>query len=97
MPEHVRNYVEYFAGVTGRDVKSGGDLILMSEKVYNFQRVFNIRLGHGLRRDDAIPYRSMGPVTEEEYLSRQERYDTQLAKIVGVDRSKWRAYSAATV
>ena len=85
VPEHVRNYVEYFAGVTGRDVKSGGDLILMSEKVYNFQRVFNIRLGHGLRRDDAIPYRSMGPVTEEEYLSRQERYDTQLAKIVGVD------------
>lgn len=79
VPEHVRNYVDYFVGVTGRnDVRSGDDLILMSERVYNFQRVFNLRLGHGLRRDDEIPYRSMGPVTAEEYESRQERYDKQL-------------------
>ena len=27
----------------------------------------------------------MGPVTEEEYLSRQERYDNQLKELVGID------------
>ncbi|MEW6550130.1 MAG: aldehyde ferredoxin oxidoreductase C-terminal domain-containing protein, partial [Spirochaetota bacterium] len=55
------------------------DLIRQSERVYNFQRVFNLRMGHGLRQDDYPPYRAMGPVTEKEYLSRQERYDKQLA------------------
>jgi aldehyde:ferredoxin oxidoreductase len=86
VPEHVENYVEFFAGMTGRsDVKSGDDLVLMSERVYNFQRVFNIRLGYGRRFNDAIPYRSMGPVTQEEYESRQGRYDAQLADELGLD------------
>ncbi|HNW35746.1 MAG TPA: aldehyde ferredoxin oxidoreductase C-terminal domain-containing protein, partial [Candidatus Ozemobacteraceae bacterium] len=31
------------------------------------------------------PYRSMGPVTREEYESRAERYDKQLKETVGVD------------
>ena len=85
VPEHVRNYVEFFAGVTGReDVKSGDDLVFMSERVYNFQRVFNIRLGYGRRFNDAIPYRSMGPVTQEEYVSREERYDKQLVEILNL-------------
>jgi aldehyde:ferredoxin oxidoreductase len=53
----------------------------MSEKVYNFQRVFNLRMGGGRRIDDTIPYRAMGPVTEDEYLSRQERYDGQLVEV----------------
>jgi aldehyde:ferredoxin oxidoreductase len=82
VPEHVQNYVDLFVGVTGReDVTSGEDLIKMSEAVYNFQRVFNFRMGFGMREDDAIPYRSVGPVTEEEYLSRQERYDRQLEEM----------------
>ncbi len=86
VPEHVQNYVEFFAGVTGRDdVKSGEDLVRMSERVYHFQRVFNIRLGKGRRAHDAIPYRSMGPVTEKEYASRQERYDRQLVEILDLD------------
>ena len=86
VPEHVRNYVEFFAGVTGRDdVKQGEDLVRMSERVYNFQRIFNIRLGYGRRCNDAVPYRSMGPVTEGEYLSRQERYDRQLVDLLGLD------------
>jgi len=86
VPEHVRNYVELFVGVTGReDVKSGEDLVRLSEAVYNFQRVFNLRLGFGTREHDAIPYRSMGPVTVEEYESRAERYDKQLKEIVGFD------------
>ncbi len=85
VPEHVRNFVEFFASITGRPVQSGEDLIRMSEAVYNFQRVFNIRLGKGRRQHDQVPYRSMGPVTVEEYESRRERYDRQLVDKVGLD------------
>jgi aldehyde:ferredoxin oxidoreductase len=86
VPEHVQNYVELFVGVTGRqDVKSGEDLVRMSESVYNFQRVFNLRVGFGTREHDAIPYRSVGPVTVEEYESRAERYDKQLKELVSLD------------
>jgi len=84
VPHHVQNYVEIYSGVTGYEV-TGEDLIAMSERVYNLQRVFNIRLGHGLRDHDAIPYRSAGPVTQEEYESRAERYDTQLQELIGLD------------
>jgi len=84
VPEHVANYCDVFAGVTGIEVKPE-DLILQSERVYNFQRVFGVRMGFGTREHDAIPYRSAGPVTEEEYTSRAERYDGQLAEKVGVD------------
>jgi aldehyde:ferredoxin oxidoreductase len=84
IPHHVANYVEIFSGVTGREV-TADDLIRMSESVYNFQRVFNIRLGKGLREHDAIPYRSQGPVTEAEYRSRQDRYDQQLRDWLNLD------------
>jgi aldehyde:ferredoxin oxidoreductase len=77
VPEHVHNYVELFSGITGREVTKE-DLIVMSERVYNFQRVFNLKLGSGTRDSDRIPYRSQGPVTVEEYESRQERYDKHL-------------------
>ena len=86
VPEHVQNYVELLRGVTGRtDIKTGDDLILMSEVVYNFQRVFNLKMGFGTREHDAIPYRSVGPVTDLEYESRAERYDQQLSELVGLD------------
>ena len=84
VPEHVENYVNLFAGTTGRQVTKE-DLITMSEGVYNFQRVFNLRMGSGLREHDAIPYRAMGPVTQEEYESRAERYDRQLEESVRID------------
>jgi len=84
IPEHVQNYVEVFSGVTGREVAKE-DLVQMSETVYNFQRVFNIRLGYGRRDHDDIPYRSMGPVTAAEYESRAERYDKQLQDLLGLD------------
>jgi aldehyde:ferredoxin oxidoreductase len=84
IPEHVQNYVEVFSGVTGREVTKE-DLITQSERVYQFQRVFNIRLGHGLRDHDAVPYRSQGPVTVTEYESRAERYDKQLKEELGLD------------
>lgn len=87
VPGHVHAYVEYFSGVTGREVTKE-DLILMSERVYNFQRIFNLRMGQGTREYDYIPYRAMGPVTDEEYESRAERYDKQLKEIVGFDPNK---------
>jgi aldehyde:ferredoxin oxidoreductase len=57
----------------------------MSEAVYNFQRIFNLRMGFGRREHDAIPYRAMGPVTATEYESRRERYDKQLVEQHGID------------
>ncbi|MFO7888443.1 MAG: aldehyde ferredoxin oxidoreductase C-terminal domain-containing protein [Eubacteriales bacterium] len=82
MQEHVQNYLDLFYGITGKTITTE-DMIVQSEKIYNFQRVFNIRMGKGLRKHDKSPYRMMGPVTKEEYESRQERYDTQLKEKVG--------------
>ncbi|MEN8153052.1 MAG: aldehyde ferredoxin oxidoreductase C-terminal domain-containing protein [Acidobacteriota bacterium] len=84
VPEHVQNYVDIFNATTGRNIDKE-ELILQSERVYNFQRVFNIRMGYGNREHDNIPYRSMGPVTIDEYESRAERYDGQLKEKLGVD------------
>jgi len=84
VPAHVQGYCEFFEGVTGIP-QTMDSLITMSEKVYNFQRVFNLKMGFGKREHDAIPYRSAGPVTVEEYESRQERYNTQLKEEAGID------------
>jgi len=84
VPEHVDNYVTIYKAVTGRDFDKNR-LIQDSERVYNFQRVFNLRRGYGTRKYDAQPYRAAGPVTEEEYESRAERYDKQLRDKVGID------------
>jgi len=77
VPEHVQNYVEYQNAVTGWNIEKE-ELILQSERCYNWQRAMNVWMGRGRRKDDWIPYRSMGPVTEMEYKSREERYDKQL-------------------
>ncbi len=84
VPEHVDNYVTIYKAVTGRDFDKNR-LIQDSERVYNFQRVFNLRRGYGTRKYDAQPYRAAGPVTKEEYESRAERYDKQLHDKVGID------------
>jgi aldehyde:ferredoxin oxidoreductase len=84
VPEHVQNYVDVFNAITGQNIDKE-ELILQSERVYNFQKIFAIRLGHVGREQDAIPYRSMGPVTIEEYESRAERYDTQMKEKIGID------------
>jgi aldehyde:ferredoxin oxidoreductase len=82
--KHVEWYAEYFSAITGNEVKPD-DLIPMSEAVYNFQRIFNLRMGFGRREHDGLPYRAVGPVTEDEYLSRTERYDKQLSETYKVD------------
>ncbi len=82
--QHVEWYTQYFNAVTGKSM-APADLITMSEKVYNFQRILCLKMGFGRREHDAIPYRAMGPVTVEEYESRAERYDKQLKEIYAVD------------
>jgi aldehyde:ferredoxin oxidoreductase len=84
--KHVQWYAEYFSAVTGR-TSAPEDLIKMSEAVYNFQRIFNLKMGFGRREHDVIPYRAVGPVTELEYESRAERYDAQLKEKYHVDVS----------
>jgi aldehyde:ferredoxin oxidoreductase len=82
VPEHVENYVHYQNAITGWGLKRE-DLFAQSERCYNWQRAMNVWLGRGRRKDDWIPYRSMGPVTKMEYLSRQDRYDKKLVEILG--------------
>ncbi len=84
VPEHVDNYVTIYKAVTGRDFDKKR-LIEDSERVYNFQRVFNLRRGYGTRLHDRQPFRAAGPVTAEEYESRAERYDKQIREKIGIN------------
>ena len=84
VPEHVDIYVTIYKSVTGREFDKHR-LIEDSERVYNFQRIFNLRRGYGTREHDAQPYRAAGPVTVEEYESRAERYDKQMLEIIGIN------------
>ena len=77
--KHVQWYADYFSAITGNKVDPD-DLITMSESVYNFQRIFNLRMGFGRREHDSLPYRAVGPVTDTEYESRSDRYDKQLVE-----------------
>jgi aldehyde:ferredoxin oxidoreductase len=86
VPEHVDNYVTIYKAVTGREFDKNR-LIEDSERVYTFQRVFNLRRGFGTRIHDRQPYRAAGPVTKEEYESRADRYDKQLIEKSGIDPS----------
>jgi aldehyde:ferredoxin oxidoreductase len=84
IPEHVRNYFDIYEGVLGERLDEAS-MVKQSERVYTFQRVFILRMGSGQRVHDIPPDRSLGPVTESEYLSREERFDKQLRETVGVD------------
>ena len=77
VPEHVQNYVDIFHAVTGKKITKE-DLILQSERVYNFQRVFQLRLGKGTRKHHNIPDRALGPVFPDEWEARAEYYDNEL-------------------
>jgi aldehyde:ferredoxin oxidoreductase len=82
--EHVENYSWIHQGVTGKPTVPQ-DLLNQSERVYNFQKVFALRMGRVGRKHDYPPYRAMGPVTVAEYESRQDRYDEQLKRLVEID------------
>ena len=77
--KHLGWYADFFSAVTGRK-STPDDLVAMSEAVYNFQRILNLKMGYGTRDHDTLPYRSMGPVTVEEYQSRMDRYDEDLTE-----------------
>ena len=84
VPDHIKNYTEIVEGVTG--VKLDEDSLLsQSERVYNYQRCFILRMGSGQRENDMPPYRAVGPVTNEEYLSRVDLYDSQIKEKFGID------------
>ena len=83
VPEHVQNYVDLFNAVTGKNITKE-ELIIQSEQVYNFQRVFQLRLGKGTRKDHYIPLRAIGPVFPDEWEARAEYYDNEL-KAAGID------------
>jgi len=87
VPEHLQNYVDYQNAVTGWSVDKE-ELISQSERCYNWQRAMNVWMGRGRRKDDWIPYRSMGPITEKEYVSRKDRYDEQLIEKLVVSKEK---------
>lgn len=84
VPEHVENYCWLYEGISGKKT-TPEDLMAQSEKVYNFQRMFNVRMGFGTRKHDYPPYRLIGPATVEEYENRPERYDKQLREVIGVE------------
>jgi aldehyde:ferredoxin oxidoreductase len=82
--EHVENYTWIHQGVTGIPTTTE-TLLQQSERVYNFQKVFAIRMGRIGREHDLPPYRAMGPVTAIEYDSRRERYDEQIQRLIEID------------
>jgi aldehyde:ferredoxin oxidoreductase len=84
--KHLGWYADFFSAVTGRQ-STPEDLLSMSEAVYNFQRIFNLKMGFGTREHDTLPYRAVGPVTIEEYESREQRYDEQLKEKYSFDIS----------
>ena len=84
VPEHVENYTWIYEGVTGKST-TPQDLLLQSERVYNFQKIFSMRMGRVGRSHDYPPFRAMGPVTIAEYESRSDRYDKQLRDSIGID------------
>jgi len=82
-PEPAKNvptlnyYVDYLNGTTGSH-KSLQDVLDDSERLQLLQKLINLRQGKGTRTSDRIPLRAMGPVYLNEYLARDEYYDTWL-------------------
>ncbi|OFZ79013.1 MAG: hypothetical protein A2583_14950 [Bdellovibrionales bacterium RIFOXYD1_FULL_53_11] len=84
IPGHVRNYFKFFEGVTGIPIDEQ-TMLDQSARVYNLQRAMSLMFDKATRKDDVPPYRSMGPVTVEEYESRAERYDKQLKELQNIN------------
>ena len=81
--DHVRNYFRAIEGLLGIDDMTEEKMLVQSGRVHTLQRVLSYMLGKGTAEHDDPPYRAMGPVTAEEYESRADRYDKQLAELVG--------------
>ena len=77
VPEHLGNYLNIFTAITGKPLDEAG-MILQSEKVYNFERVFNLRMGKGTSKYHVAPDRGLGPVFEDEWMARPDYFDGKL-------------------
>jgi aldehyde:ferredoxin oxidoreductase len=77
---HVENYARFFSAVTGKNV-TPDDIIFMSERVYNFQRIFN--LGWTSAHANTTPYHT-GPS------ARSRRKSTKAAENAMTSSSKRR-------
>ena len=86
VPGHVKAFFQFFEGMTGIPLDED-KMLDQSARVHNLQRVMCRMLGFGTRKDDMPPYRAVGPVTEEEYTSRADRYDKQIKELIGKDPS----------
>ncbi len=84
IPEHVEDFLKFYEGMTGKPLDEEG-MLEQSARVHTLQRLMCVMLGYGRKKDDFPPYRAVGPVTEEEYESRAERYDKQLEEDIGFD------------
>jgi aldehyde:ferredoxin oxidoreductase len=87
IPDHVTNYWKYFEGMTGIELDEK-KMLDQSARVHNLQKIMSLMLGKGQRENDIPPMRAVGPVTIEEYESRQERYDKQLKEQIGAEPEK---------
>jgi aldehyde:ferredoxin oxidoreductase len=87
-PEPAKNlptlayYVDYLNGTTGSK-KNLQDVLDDSERLQLLQKLVNLRQGKGTRLNDRIPLRAMGPVYLNEYLARDEYYDSWLKENSG--------------
>ena len=77
IPEHLQNYLDIYGAITGKPLTQEG-LIEQSEKVYNFERIFNLRMGRGTSAYHIAPDRGLGPVWEDEWDARAEYFDSKL-------------------
>ncbi|MGM0653321.1 MAG: aldehyde ferredoxin oxidoreductase C-terminal domain-containing protein, partial [Bacillota bacterium] len=84
IPERVEDFQKFYEGMLGEPLDEK-KMLRQSERVFNLQRLISYYLGYGTRVDDMPPLRAIGPVTEEEYLSREERYDKQMKEEIGID------------
>lgn len=82
IPGHVKSLIELYSAVTGNPLNEEG-MLLQSERVHNLQRVLNVKRRVWGKEKDQPPYRAMGPVTEEEYLYRNEYYDAMIKGEIG--------------
>lgn len=83
VPEHVQNYLDVYGAVTGNELSKDA-MITQSEVVYNFERIFNLRMGHGTRKDHNIPDRALAPVFPDEWAIRADYFEEKL-KEAGID------------
>ena len=77
VPEHLQNYLDIYEAITGKHLTADG-LIEQSEKVYNFERIFNLRMGKGTAKYHEAPDRGLGPVWEDEWNARPDYFDSKL-------------------